>query len=336
MNTKLKTVAWSIGLLASGMIFAGHAQASAYATASNYIKDGFVVGLVDGTPQVDSTGTPVNGPYIVFGTAVSESSSSATLNGSGPANSVIGTNPNAPVSFIGLPRANENVDANGYYNLFGPTDSSNYSWGDANVVSEQTLTGTPIVARAAAESNVNGTAKANADGTDKSSTIVNLPVNITNACGTGSVVCRISFSFLADPYMRALLDLDADLGSVARSTLALSITLTDINGTEFFNWTPNGRTGGINGGTETADVASLNRNLTALVAGQDIEYSSPYANNAFGSYAAYTDPLSTGAYILTLATSAKTDVTRIPEPGTLALFGFGLAAAGLMRRRKQA
>ena len=44
-----------------------------------------------------------------------------------------------------------------------------------------------------------------------------------------------------------------------------------------------------------------------------------------------------GPYTLTLDTLASTDVTRVPEPASLALMGLGLAALGgfVARKRKQ-
>ena len=337
MKTKFKLLSLSASLLACGLGMSGNAQANAYALSTNYVKDGFL---------------NITSGQLSFGTPSSVSSSSATLNGVGQSGSSVTPPPDAPVSngtgSVPL-RGNEwtfaSPGGNIYYNangqgdtvggtrsLFGPLPT-NYSNGDARVVSEQSITGTPVVARNVAESNIATRGFGDADGRNSSSTLLTAPLS----CNTSS--CSFGFSFFADPYIRVLLDAAAGAGSVARGVLSVSLTLRKTGDlVDTFAWAPNGVVGnGIVGGTEQADAENLNLTVTQLTPGSTV-HSGPYAADVFGRYAATTNPFGGGSYVLSLSMIEKTDVTRnvVPEPGSLALLGLSLAGLAFMRRRKQA
>ncbi len=347
MKTKYKLLTITASLLACGLGVSANANANAYAVATDNIRNGSVfIGVDTGTDGIPDT---INAAAInVASPPASVSATSATLNGFGGSSSCPGacgpnmTGPDAlPSIGTGSPaRGNEDVTG-AYYNLFGYASTQPaYSWGDAIVNTEQTLTGTPIVARNAAESNIPGTGSAASDARNSSSTAVIANINAGSDCNT--LKCAISFSFDADPYIHALLDNNAGPGSVARGVLTFNITLTQHlagGGTvTVFDWAPDGKVvpgGVIPGGTEQLDAESLNLTREALLKGQDSEYSGPYAGGFFGSYFAYTNYLLPGSYTLSISMSEATDVLRtVPEPGSLALLGLGLTGLAVVRRRK--
>src|SRR2546426_7864011 len=117
---KLKLLTLSASVLALGLGLTGNARAKAYAAATDNINNGLVVAVVNGVPQF------TNGPFIVFGTPASSSTSSATLNGTGTTSNAAGPTPDANASngTGSVPtRTNEQVFVSGgghtYYTLFG-------------------------------------------------------------------------------------------------------------------------------------------------------------------------------------------------------------------------
>ena len=337
-NLKLLTLLAS--LLACALVISGNAQA-AYAVATENLKDGFIVATVNGVFQ-----PPVN-PFLNFGTPVYSSFSSAKLAGLGTSDSQSSSPPTLPPNALASngkgskpPRFNETVFPSGggnvYYMLFGkaPTD---YSWGDAIVVSEQTAS-IPIEARDAAESNVASTGSAAAASAGNEVRFNSLTVS--PSCGIVGTICSIDFSFLADPNLLVSLDKLAGPGSFVRGTLAFSITLTKVgDAIPTFAWAPDGAPGGIFGGTETADSEDLNLTREVLLGGDpDAEHSGPYGGDVFGSFGAFTDALMPGTYTLVLSMPEHTDVrlAAVPEPATLALLSLGFGVLGFVGRKKKA
>jgi hypothetical protein len=305
---------------------AGSAQADAYA----YSYDN-IFGLT-----VSNTGT-----VTVAGTT-DVSRATATLNGT---NVITGG-----VNFLDAPQAAVGAVTTGE-NTFsqqgmGP---ASYSRGDAQIVSTQfppfPVGATSTQAVNAAESFVTPTGSADASGRNGSTTGFSVLFGVTSPTAT------LSFDFNADPYMQVFLSTLAGPGSSSTANLVVTFSITNAAGATVFNWSPDGLLGsGIVGGTEAADAANLNINLSTntLTAGSVFTYDptgcgapvgSATGTGCGGLFSATTADLVAGNYTLTLNAVESTDLTvtptAVPEPGTLALLGIGLAGLCLTSRRKQ-
>lgn len=190
-----------------------------------------------------------------------------------------------------------------------------------------------------AEAELIGGTSAGSTSTIRSTTGFTLSFTLTNDNGL------FSLSFNADPDLYAELIDPTASGGTASATLATTFTLTGDNGVDM-TWQPQGN--GITAGgcqdnssagtavcAETADAVGfdLNRNVTAPF-GSSNTYSFDPLADTFGAFGLLITGLDAGTYSLTLAATQEANVTRVPEPGVLALLGIGLLGMGAAARRK--
>ena len=303
---------------------AGGAQAGAY---------GYSYDNIFGLTITNPTGV------VTVASTTNISRSTATLNGVSVINGGSGTLDSAQ-SAVGAVTKGQND-----FTQQGPTGT--YSRGDAQIVSTQfppfPTGATSTQATNVAEAHLDTAGTADASGRNGSTTGFSVTFTV------GSPTATLAFNFLANPFMQVFLNNDVALGSSSTANLVVTFSITNAAGATVFNWAPDGAIGsGISGGTESADAANLNTNLSTnfLTRGSLFTYDptgcgaptgTGIGTACGGTFTALTNALAAGSYTLTLNAVESVDLVKVaavPEPGTLALLGLGLAGLCYASRRK--
>lgn len=193
--------------------------------------------------------------------------------------------------------------ANNVFSALGQIN--NYGRGDALISNPNVLAAPGGAANNVAEAFVTSGNRATGDGT-----------NILSGSFTvGEGGTTLNASMTADPFMEVWLNGSVSPGSFADATMSFTMTiLSAINGSTVAEWT----------------VPAIDHVMSALELGDHFTYDPAAENYTFGTN------LLAGDYriAINMAEGVSVQSTTIPEPGSIALLGMGLACLGFMRNRK--
>ncbi|MFT4517927.1 MAG: hypothetical protein ACI9JM_000304 [Halioglobus sp.] len=290
------------------------ALASSYAVSYNHILNL----LVTSTDENGENG-PLFIPLAAFTDFATLSSANAQVQGSGDpahtANAAAGGGPVDALPAYGLNSIFPGADpANN--NLVPLAQAGNYSRADSQVVSTSlnqlfpglpvVLTGDTIRAWGVADAFISVDGFANALSLNGAESGFNTQVVLTQPA-------ILSFNFQADPYMEVEMGA-ASIGGSANANLEVTFSITS-QGTNFFNWSPDGSPGGISNGTEVLDEENLNGSIEVTAPGAKVKYdptndssSGTAAPGAVSSYSARSNVLPPGIYTLALDMSQNVNV----------------------------
>jgi len=323
---KLQRLALTTAIAAAcGVGMAGNANADALAQSLLTINN-FTI--------TDGSGTPLNATTDFSQLSFLDTlTNTSILNGSsGPTGSVqsSGFAPvvDAPQSCIGACTFAENT-----FTPVSPPPTATYARSDS-LLAGQPLAGTP--APVGANASTIAVTSLNTDGTGGSASDILLTSGFTFVATHD--INQAGFTFDATTFLQAWTAPGTTSPTSAGAGFKWELTLVDaVTGDTLIDWIPNGDTasGRQDGLNVTAEGCNLSANASAT-----FDQPSPPTQNCTGSFAATSNVvlLAGHRYTFTIdhhVSSQATEVTAVPEPGTLALLSVGLIGFGWASRKRR-
>jgi hypothetical protein len=323
--SKLKKLAAAVGAVGA-MGVAGQANAYVYGLAHLEIVD-LTIGVVG------VTGVPITGPVQSF----TFTNTNTAFFGGGAATfascNQFTCPAVSPVLDAGPANGTSNTvnRVNNVFTFLGPNGVDSFAGSDSVINTAELTQGVPTSTRQIAESqlNVNGTAFANAEIQSNTTLVWTTVIPVDGA--------TLTLAFRADP------DFFIEINDIpgiysAQANIQATFGLNRNEGGVTVQWKPDGTAANnclAAGATCVEDADTQNLNISQTIGANPSSFAYSYdAGQNFTSFGITVSGLPAGTYSISLSALTSNNLSRIPEPGTIALLGAALAGIGFASRRK--